>query len=462
MKKNTDLLPVKKADNVFVQANEFIKAKYRDNMSFWELLIFGKMCTMIDPNDTDFKDYKIYIKDLIDFSGVVKGGIVYQYVLEATERLKQREISITLTNEEGKEETLDTYMVVGRKILTHREAEENMYVKLTFHPDLKPFLLQLKRDFTKLDIRTYKFLHTSTSIRLYHILKQFYGRKKLHPRIELQELKDMLGVGDKYNPYNNFKQRVLDDAQKRLAENTDVRFEYEELKERKKVTGLIFHIFENEPTWMQATQAEYTIEPSEPITFSEELFMKVEKWGISKEVVSLLIDSQPEEAIRNGLEYTLFEEKQGRIKSNIAGFLINAIKNRYTSKAYEVDKTKTLKVQKSKEKSDYLGQLKLELKALREQYQEVVNDKIRLLTSVDDSVTQNAIENVKKNNSNYFSMKGVWADDLDVEAYRKDKILRGLVIQEIQNQHPTEFQPIDALFSPQIKDLEKKIKETSR
>jgi hypothetical protein len=59
-------------------------------------------------------------------------------------------------------------------------------------------------------------------------------------------------------------------------------------------------------------------------------------------------------------------------------------------------------------------------------------------------------------------MKGVWADDLDVEAYRKDKILRGLVIQEIQNQHPTEFQPIDALFSPQIKDLEKKIKETSR
>ena len=71
-------LPIKKSDNVFVQSNEFIQAKYKDNMTFWELVIFAKMCSMIDPNDTDFKDYKIYIKDLIDFTGVVKGGVVYQ------------------------------------------------------------------------------------------------------------------------------------------------------------------------------------------------------------------------------------------------------------------------------------------------------------------------------------------------------------------------------------------------
>ena len=158
-------LPIKKSDNVFVQSNEFIQAKYKDNMSFWELVIFGKMCTMIDPNDTDFKDYKIYIKDLIDFTGVVKGGVVYQYVLEASERLKQREINVTIRNDENKEEILDTYLVVGRKVPKHKEEDENMYIKLTFHPDLRPFLLQLKRDFTKFDIRSYKFLHTSTSLR---------------------------------------------------------------------------------------------------------------------------------------------------------------------------------------------------------------------------------------------------------------------------------------------------------
>jgi plasmid replication initiation protein len=470
MKKTTDLVPIKKSDNVFVQANEFIKAKYKDNMSFWELVIFGKMCTMIDPNDTDFKDYKIYIKDLIDFTGVVKGGIVYQYVLEATERLKQREISITLKNEEGKEETLDTYLVVGRKVLTHREADENMYVKLTFHPDLKPFLLQLKRDFTKLDIRTYKFLHTSTSIRLYHILKQFYGRRNYKPRIELQELKDMLGVGDKYNPYNNFKQRVLDDAQKRLSNNTDIRFEYDEIKDRKKVVGLVFHILENEPKWMQTTLtvteqttlAEYVIDKSEPLSFLDELYLKVEKWNISKEVLSLLIETQPEEAIRNGLEYTLYEEKSGRIKTNIAGFLINAIKNRYTSKAYEEEKNKTFKVQKAKEKTENLNQIKSDLKKLRAEYQEAINEHVRLLTASDESVTAKAIEAVKINNSTYFSLKGVLPNDLAIEDYRQDKILRGLVIQEIKNQHAPIFKNIDESFGLQIKDLERAIKEAAK
>jgi plasmid replication initiation protein len=468
MKKTTDIVPIKKSDNVFVQANEFIKAKYKDNMSFWELVIFGKMCTMIDPNDTDFKDYKIYIKDLIDFTGVVKGGIVYQYVLEATERLKQREISITLKNEEGKEETLDTYLVVGRKVLTHREADENMYVKLTFHPDLKPFLLQLKRDFTKLDIRTYKFLHTSTSIRLYHILKQFFGRRNYKPRIDLQELKDMLGVGDKYNPYNNFKQRVLDDAQKRLSNNTDIRFEYDEVKDRKKVVGLVFYISENEPKWMQTTLSEqttlteYVIDKSVPLTFLDELYLKVEKWSISKEVLSLLIETQPEEAIRNGLEYTHYEEKNGRIKTNIAGFLINAIKNRYTSKAYEEEKNKTAKVQKAKEKSENLNQIKSDLKRLRAEYQEAINEQVRLLTASDETITAKAIEAVKINNSTYFSLKGVLPNDLAIEDYRQDKILRGLVIQEIKNQHAKIFKNIDETFGLQIKDLERAIKEAAK
>jgi plasmid replication initiation protein len=462
MKNDKNLLPAKKSDNVFVQSNEFIQAKYKDNLSFWELLIFGKMCTMIDPSDTDFKDYKIYIKDLIDFSGVVKGGIVYQYVLEATERLKQREVSLTLKNEEGKEETLETYLVVGRKILTHRESDENMYVKLTFHPDLKPFLLQLKRDFTKLDIRTYRFLHTSTSIRLYHILKQFYGRKKIHPKLNLQELKEMLGVGDKYNPYNNFKQRVLDDAQKRLSENTDIRFDYEEVKERKKVVGLIFHISENQPEILKDAQTEQFVITEKPKSFFDEVFAKVENWGISKEVLSLLIDTQPEEIIINSIEYILFEEKKGKIKENKAGFFINAVKNRYTNPIFEESKKKEIKAKEVKAKSETLAQLKTELKGLNAEYQNAINEKIREVTSVDSSITGDAIANVKKNNSYYFTLKKVNPDTLDVEIYRKDKILRGLVIQEIQVLRPELFETIHLEYMPQLKNLEQTIKEFSK
>ena len=450
-------LPVKKSDNVFVQSNEFIQAKYKDNMSFWELVIFGKMCTMIDPNDTDFKDYKIYIKDLIDFTGVVKGGVVYQYVLEASERLKQREINVTIRNDENKEEILDTYLVVGRKVPKHKEEDENMYIKLTFHPDLRPFLLQLKRDFTKFDIRSYKFLHTSTSIRLYHILKQYYGRNKLHPKIDLQELKDMLGVGDKYNPYNNFKQRVLDEAQRRLGENTDIRFTYDETKERKKVVGLVFHIEENHPAWLNENKTEDAESEEVPQTLFNEIFPKVEKWGVSREVLSLLMDTQTEEAIQTGLAYTLFEEKLGKIKDNKAGFFINAVKNRYTSPAFETEQKRRKKIEDAKQQAAELAFLQKELSELNEDYQAALNDVIRQLTAENADVTSRAIEGVKTENKGYFALKGVNLDNLSVEDFRRDKILRGMVIQQIQLQNTSYFEEVNNRFLASIKELENRI-----
>ena len=460
MKSNKNQLPIKKSDNIFVQSNEFIQAKYKDNMSFWELLIFGKMCTMIDPNDTDFKDYKIYIKDLIGFSGVVKGGIVYQYVLEATERLKQREISIKLKNEDDKEETLDTYLVVGRKVLTHREADEDMYVKLTFHPDLKPFLLQLKRDFTKLDIRSYRFLHTSSSIRLYHILKQFYGRKKFNPKIDLQELKEMLGVQDKYNPYNNFKQRILDDSQKRLAKNMDIKFEYEEIKEGKKVIGLIFHIEENEPIWSKGNNSttDYAVAEVVSPTFFEEIFPKLDIWGMGKEALLSLIDTYSEAVIRQALAYTLFEEQQGKMKENKIGFFINAVKNLYTSPSFEASAKKEQRSKIAKERNDNLAQLKIEAKDLKARYQEEINDKVRQLVKDDLGLTDRAVDAVKQKNTHYFTLKGVNPNDLDIEVFRKDKILRGLVIKEIQEIYTAHFKEIQELYLPKIQDLDKKIK----
>jgi hypothetical protein len=81
---------------------------------------------------------------------------------------------------------------------------------------------------------------------------------------------------------------------------------------------------------------------------------------------------------------------------------------------------------------------------------------------VDASITNDAIANVKKNNSYYFTLKKVNPDTLDVEVYRKDKILRGLVIQEIQVLKPELFEAIHLEYMPQLKNLEQTIKEFSK
>ena len=95
----------------------------------------------------------------------------------------------------------------------------------------------------------------------------------------------------------------------------------------------------------------------------------VRGWGISGEVLQLLIETQPEESVRNGLGYTLWEEKGGKIKENAAGFFINAVKNRYSSKAFEVER-------RQRERKE-LDRKKLELKKQLEEGQKDWNKQNR-------------------------------------------------------------------------------------
>ena len=106
MDKDKQIVPLGNSDNIFVQSNDFIQAKYKDSITFWEMIIFGRMCTLIDSNDTDFKEYRIYIKDLISLAEVEKSGQLYDRILDAATKLRKREITVQMKNEVGEERVL--------------------------------------------------------------------------------------------------------------------------------------------------------------------------------------------------------------------------------------------------------------------------------------------------------------------------------------------------------------------
>jgi hypothetical protein len=83
------------SDNIAVQSNRFIEARYKESLTFWESFLITKMCSMIAPDDVDFKPYKIYIKEVIDFMGLPPGGNVYAYIY--WERTKTRKILTLIT-----------------------------------------------------------------------------------------------------------------------------------------------------------------------------------------------------------------------------------------------------------------------------------------------------------------------------------------------------------------------------
>ena len=84
------------------------------------------------------------------------------------------------------------------------------------------------------------------SIRLYELLKQY---EKIGERtFDLIEFKKTLGIRPgSYKLYGHLKSKILNPTQKELKQNADIRFDFKEKKQGRKVVGIIFRIKQNAP-----------------------------------------------------------------------------------------------------------------------------------------------------------------------------------------------------------------------
>lgn len=344
------------SENIFVQANHFIQARYKEPLSYWESVIFAKMCSLISPSDTDFQDYRVYIKDLIHVLDVTKTGRVYEDFIEAANRLRSREIIIKFPDENGKEMVLDTALITGVARLNAPDSKDDIFVDLNIHPRLVPFLLELKTDFTQLDLRDYKYLHSGSTIRLYQILKSFWGRGNTSPEIEIEQLKGMLGVAGKYALYTNFKARVLEDARRRLLEGMRLAFSYEEKKEvgrgGGRVVAVRFRLFANTPKRANSASTEPTdgqeilflpsatrkskntegdkksLSKDEPV---DELTARILYFGVKLKQLKQLKETYSEAEMRQAVQITEGVIASRKLKTSAAGFFVSALKDHYES-----------------------------------------------------------------------------------------------------------------------------------
>jgi hypothetical protein len=130
-------------------------------------------------------------------------------------------------------------------------------VEIELSPELKPYLLQLKSYFTVYGLDSILKLISVYSIRLYEILLKeycYYGKKRISFIFSIKELKGMLGIEkEEYLIFNNFKQKVLDIAERELKEKSDFYFEYRTIKTGRAVTDIEFFVFNKEKQQKQLT-----------------------------------------------------------------------------------------------------------------------------------------------------------------------------------------------------------------
>lgn len=333
------------------KANELVESRYK--FDIWETRVFAKMITLIDKDDEDFKQYRIHIKDIQKDFGLTKNKDAYTRLKEGARRLMSRIIKITYKSKEGKK-VLETPVIIGLETTVNKTS----YIDVSFHPNMKPFLLQLKSQYLMYDIRNILRISSVYSIRIYELLKQY---ERIGYRIfEVDELKEILGVTDKYPLYANFKQRLLKKAKKDLSKNTDIDFEFEEIKSGRAVEKIKFLIFPNNPR-KKNTIIELN---AAPVTIPTEIEQAFRVVGIQNvQVIQDLLNKCGEEYVMATLDKCeAYFRRKGDQVNNKAGYVIEALKAGFYKETILIEQKKVAKKAKKaqvdaaerQEKNDFL------------------------------------------------------------------------------------------------------------
>jgi plasmid replication initiation protein len=210
------------------QDYQLVNAKYK--LSTTEIKFILLSLTQIKKEDTEFQEYEIKVSELE----------AYLQAEQNETRLKQ--FAKKMMSKPLEVPTGDGW-IIANWFADVEYIRGQAKFKVSFSKKLKPYLLDLQKRFVHYNLRYILPLTSSYSVRIYQMLKEY---EKLKIRyIKVDELMELLQVPKSYKIYNRFKEKVLEIAEKELAEHTDIFFTLEEEKEGKRVDRLIFRIHPN-------------------------------------------------------------------------------------------------------------------------------------------------------------------------------------------------------------------------
>lgn len=224
----TDLAKVN--NNWVYQSNKLIEASH--SFSLLEQKLIRVLASMIRKDDIDFKEYQFKAIDLSKILNIQQKNI-YREIDKITDKLMLRVIK----------RKNDTNEKFAKFHLIKKAEFENGILTMKIDEEVKGFYLELKQ-YTKYQLKNIMKFKNAYSFRVYELLKQYETIRSRE--LSLEDLRTILDIEKtEYPKYANLKQKILNSAMKEINANTDISFEFEEIKIGRKVTSLKFYINTN-------------------------------------------------------------------------------------------------------------------------------------------------------------------------------------------------------------------------
>lgn len=344
----------------YAKSNILISAKYKSSIYENKIMALGlyKLNNKQYIEDDGSMVVNINVSELN--SPLVKdrrkSGSYYKVLAQACELMTGRTIGYM----DPENDYFDFVAIVNRA------TYDKGTIRLKFNNDIKDYLVNLKENFSLLDIPTVLSFEEDYSFRLYEVLKSkaFYpkgisGEKIFNITYNLSELKLDLGIvnsnidsvkrklkGSKapdydkivesapeqqFRKWSDFKKKVLDVAVSEISEKTDMKVSYQTLTKGRggKVYAIIFTVDIRDEDIVDAQESNIDIDLDD---LADELRERIEEKISTKDAKNLLTTANND--INKVMKAYEIAKESGC--DNLIGFMIAAIKNGY-------DKPKTLK-----------------------------------------------------------------------------------------------------------------------
>ena len=250
---------IAKIDNTFI-----FNAQYR--MTAKEQKILYYLISHLNPkNETDFNVITVpirLIEETLKETSKKWGGF-YDEIDKICDSLISKNIKFpTNVLVEGKKLRGRINFFSSIKPLIDDDGQT--VIKFSFSPDMKPFLLQL-HEYVNIGVSEIITMKNAHAIRMYSIFKSERGRTKgfreLNLSYEIEELKAILGIEEKYtnSGFKDFRLNVLDRIKDEINLTVPaMQVSYDYLKSGRTITGITFKVAEKIKTnkFLEATKHE--------------------------------------------------------------------------------------------------------------------------------------------------------------------------------------------------------------
>ncbi|MEL0637706.1 replication initiation protein [Marinomonas sp. TI.3.20] len=314
--------------------NALIFGRY-GNLNAVELKLVNALIAKVNPYSDSIGMMSFTRKELVDM-GVATIQWLYKSIDAITYKLQQQVIRLPKKN--PKTGAVDNILSYDKVNLFYKSSwdDDTGEAQFMFHPDIQPYLINLRSHFTKYHLHQLHGLSSYYSIRLYELFRSFLslrsvqaGNFKLTRNVQYATLRDLLDVGNKFKRFNQFQELVLDLAVKEL-QKTDINVTYS-LPDRRKANSRVavktirFEIEARFGYRLDSDDMEVDMAILKNDTYRQLLQF------LASKNASALLDTYGVERCLSNLELLQSQNKKSVPIKNASAWLVKAIENDYAN-----------------------------------------------------------------------------------------------------------------------------------